>query len=215
MLTVLALAGAGSALLSGCAPGDSWAQPHPAPTLVGAVGAGFLPESSPSPEATVQPKAGSWDDVHPSAGLRVVLVTAGDDDPTRTLVSAIESWATAEKVELRTVSAGDDHIGGIVQALEMRPDLVVSAGNDLVDALAVVTPSHLEQDFLIVGAEIAEPTQNVTAVDWTGASFRGVGLGAASEYDAATFTPERSERALRAGVASVLHGQTGVVLWVD
>ena len=178
----LATAAIAVALLAACG-GDSWAEPHAAPSAVGTLGEGFEPSSAPSPEATISPAAGSWDDVHPSAGYRVVLLTAGDDKPTRTLVNAIREWADDESVDLRTVEADDDLIDGIVTAMAMKPDLIVSAGNDLIDALATVTPSHLDQNFLVVGAEIAEPTHNVTAVDWTGASFRGEGLGASSTYD--------------------------------
>lgn len=203
-----------AALLSGCA-GDSWDQPHAAPTAVGELGAGFEPTSPPSPEATINPAAGSWDDVHPSAGFRVVLLTAGDDAPTRTLVEAVRTWADDEDVDLRTVDADDDHVAGIVEAMDLKPDLIVSAGNDLVDPLAVVTANHLDQQFLVVGAEVAEPTHNVTAVDWNGASFRGEGNGASSEYDETTFTAERCGQAIRAGAAAVLHGLTGIVVWID
>ena len=75
-----------------------------------------------------------------------------------------------------------------------------------------MTASHLDQQFLVIGAELAEPTANVTAADWTGASFRGEGLGMPSAYDPATFTPERAGRAVRAGVAAVLNGLTGIVI---
>ena len=203
-----------TALLSGCA-GDSWAEPNAAPTVVGSLGAGFEPSSPPSPEATISPREGSWDDVHPSAGYRVVLLTAGDDGPTRTLITAIHEWAGEESVDLRTVAAGDHLIDGIVEAIDMNPDLIVSAGNDLIDPLATVTASHLDQQFLILGAEVAEPTHNVTAVDWTGASFRGEGNGASSTYDPDSFTDERGAAAVRAGVAAVLHDLTGIVLWID
>ena len=83
-------------------------------------------------------------------------------------------------------------------AIDLAPDLIISAGNDLVDPLALVTANHLDQQFLVVGAELAEPTANVTAADWTGASFRGEGLGMSSTYDPATFTP-RARRARRPG----------------
>ncbi len=201
-------------LLSGCA-GDNWAEPHAAPTLVGDFGPGFVPSSDPSPEATINPVAGSWDDVHPSSGYRVVLLTAGDDKPTRALVKAITAWASDEDVDLRTVTADDHLVDGIVAAMKLKPDLIVSAGNDLVDPLATVTANHLDQQFLVVGAEVAEPTGNVTAVDWSGASFRGEGNGASSTYDADSFTAERCSAAVRAGVAAVLHGLTGIVLWID
>jgi hypothetical protein len=201
-------------LLAGCA-GSNWAQPHPAPTAVGVVAPVFVPSESPSPEATVHPAPGSWAGVHPSPGMRVVLLTAGHDKPTRTLVDAITSWADAERVELRTVRADDDLLAGIETAMKLKPDLVVSAGNDLIDALATVTASHLDQKFLVVGAEVAEPTANVTAVDWSGASFRGEGLGMSSNWDPGTFTAERCGRGIRAGIAAVLTGMTGVVLWLD
>ncbi|WP_030436336.1 hypothetical protein [Actinoplanes subtropicus] len=77
------------------------------------------------------------------------------------------------------------------------------------------TTGHLGQQFLVVGAEVAEPTANLTAADWSGASFRGEGLGASSTYDPGTFTAERCGAAIRAGVAAVLHNLTGIVLWLD
>ena len=86
------------------------------------------------------------------------------------------------------------------------------AGNELVDPLALVTANHLERQFLVVGAELAEPTVNVTAADWTGASFRGEGLGMPDAYNPASFTRERTGRAVRAGVAAVLNGITGIVI---
>ena len=81
--------------------------------------------------------------------------------------------------------------------------------------MALVTANHLEQQFLVVGAELAEPTQNVTAVDWRGASFRGEGLGMSSAYDPASFTAARCGAAVRAGVAAVLNDVTGIVVWLD
>ena len=214
MVASLATIAVATSLLTGCA-GDSWAEPHASPTPVGSLAAGFEPSSPPSPEATIAPEAGSWDDVHPSAGYRVVLVMAGDDPPTKTLVKAIRSWAKEESVDLRTVAADKDLIDGIVSAINLKPDLIISAGNDLIDPLTTVTANHLDQQFLVVGAEVAEPTDNVTAVDWTGASFRGEGLGASSTYDPATFTADRTAAAVRAGVAAVLNDLTGIVLWLD
>lgn len=203
-------------LLGGCTAND-WDAPHAAPTAIGEPGSGFLPADPPSPEATVEPRAGSWDGVSPSAGMRVLLLSAGDEAEVTTLTDAVRSWAAAESVDLRQmrVADGDDPVAVIVGALDQHPDLIVSAGNDLVDPLAAVTPSHLDQQFLVIGAELAEPTGNVTAVDWTGAAFRGEGLGTASHYDPASFTAERADRAVRAGATAVLTGSTGIVLWID
>jgi hypothetical protein len=212
-VTTLAVA---AALTAACSSGSDWSQPHARPTPVGTLGAGFS-DPSPAPEATVTPAPGSWKDVHPSEGYRVVLLTTGADAPTRALVAAVEEWAHAEDADLRTVVAQgpSDYVPAITRARELRPDLVVSAGNDLIDPLAVVSANHLDQQFLVVGAELAEPTQNVTAVDWSGASFRGEGLGSASTFDPASFTAERCAAAVRAGVAAVLHNLTGIVLWID
>lgn len=213
----LACAAASVVLVAGCGSSDDWSQPHAEPTAVGTLGAGFYPSASPAPEATITPEPDSWDDVHPSKGFRVVLLTSGDDAQTRTLVDAVDAWADAEPVSLKTVTAtsADHLVDSIDQAVRMRPDLIISAGNALVDPLAMVTPNHLEQQFLVVGSELAEPTENVTAADWTGASYRGEGLGMSSTYDAASFTPERAARAVRAGVAAVLNHRTGIVVWLD
>jgi len=202
-------------LVTGCGSGDDWSQPRPIPAPVGSLRPGFVdPSSAPTPEATITPEPGSWADVHPAKGYRVVLLTAGDDAPTQALVTAVREWAEAEDVDLRTVVA-TDHVSDITKAIDLKPDLIVSAGNELVDPLTVVTASHLAQPFLVVGAELAEPTHNVTAVDWSGASFRGEGLGMSSTWDPSTFTAERCAAAVRAGVAAVLTNLTGIVIWLD
>jgi hypothetical protein len=207
------------ALAAGCgsAPGDDWSRPRPAPTPAGSLGPGFVdPSSPPTPEGTITPHPGSWDGVHPSRDYRVVLLTAGDDAPTRALVAAVRGWADAEHLDLRTVTASgeSDLVPAITRAMDLHPDLIVSAGDTLVDPLTVVTASHLAQQFLVVGAELAEPTHNVTAADWSGASYRGEGLGASSTYDAASFTARRCDAAIRAGAAAVLTGLTGIVVWL-
>jgi hypothetical protein len=202
-------------LVSGCGAGDDWSVPHGKPTAVGTLGPGFTdPTAPPVPEGTVVPRPGSWDGVHPSKGYRVVLLTAGEDTATRTLAGAVTKWADQEHVSLKTAT-GTDPLARISSAIKLAPDLVICAGNELVDPLAVVTANHLNQQFLVVGAELAEPTENVTATDWTGASFRGEGLGMPSAYDPASFTRERAARAVRAGVAAVLNGITGIVIRLD
>ncbi|MEO3872761.1 hypothetical protein ABGB18_28435 [Nonomuraea sp. B12E4] len=216
---MLAAAVATAVLVAGgCGSGDDWSQPHGRPSAVGTLGPGFTdPTTPPSPEATITPSPGSWDEVRPSAGYRVVLLTAGQDPQTKVLVTAVTKWAEENQVSVRTVTATrpDQYVASISRAIEMAPDLVISAGNDLVDPLALVTANHLDQHFLVLGAELAEPTENVTAAGWAGASFRGEGLGMSSAYDPATFTPERAGRAVRAGVAAVLNGLTGLVIWLD
>ncbi|MFF4557649.1 hypothetical protein [Streptomyces sp. NPDC001422] len=147
----------------------------------------------------------------------MVLLTAGNERPTKTLATAVRDWAKKEHVDLRTVTATGsvDLLSAVDKAIGMQPDLVVSAGNMLIDPLAMATPSHLSQQFLVVGAELAEPTHNVTAVDWAGATFRGEGLKMASSYNPASFTMARCAASVRAGVAAVLSQRTGIVVWLD
>jgi hypothetical protein len=205
-------------LISGCSAGDDWSQPHAKPVALGALGPGFVdPDKPPAPEATILPRPGSWDAVHPPTGYRVVLLSAGQDAPTQTLVRAVTSWAEQEDVRLKTVTATDpdQFVPSISRAMALKADLIICAGNDLVDPLALVTPNHLDRHFLVIGAEVAEPTRNVTAADWPGAAFRGEGLGMPSDYDPATFTEERAGRAIRAGVAAVLNDLTGIVIQLD
>ena len=184
----------------------------------GALTSGFIdPTAPPAPEAMIRPRPGSWDAVRPPRGYRVVLLTAGHDPATTTVVKAVRQWARAEHVRLETVTVTEaTAVDGIVQAMDLRPDLVLCAGNALVDALALVTASHLEQQFLVVGAQLPEPTVNVTAAIWQGASSQGGEVpDTASSFDAATFTPEHAGAAIRAGVASVLSDLTGIVIWLD
>ena len=156
--------------------------------------------------------------VRPPRGYRVVLLTAGDDHPTTTLVAAVKQWASAEGVRIKTIAVTepDAFVDGIVEAMDLRPDLVICAGNALVDALALVTASHLDQQFLVVGAQLPEPTVNVTAAVWRGASSRGREIpNTASSFHPDAFTPEHAGAAIRAGIASVLSDYTGIVIWVD
>lgn len=227
LLTAVALAGAGAVLLAGCsgASDDTTGGTGPTATAAahasaGVLGAGFSdPDQPPAPEATIHPEPGSWSGVHAPAGYDVVLLSdAGDaaDAPTRTLLDAVESWAADEDVTVTPVSAkdADDRIAAVLRAVDAEPDLVITVGNHMVDPLAAVSPTALHQQFLVVGAEIAEPTSNVTAADWTGGGFRGEGLGPSSHYDPETFTADRAARGLRAGLAAVLHDLRGIVVWV-
>ncbi len=184
----------------------------------GSLGPGFVtPSALPAPEGTMTPSPGSWDDASPPSGFTVTLLATDESPQALVLHQAVTEWADEEGIALTTVPADDPgaYVSLIHDSMEAEPDLIVSAGDSLVDALALVTSGRLDQRFLVLGAELAEPTYNVTAADWAGASYRGEGLGTSSTYDPASFTPERAGRALRAGIAAVVTGYTGYVVWVD
>lgn len=209
-----------AALLLGACASDEEPGPaaEPAPTGASVTTApGFAPATPPPPAGTFTPSPGSWAGTEPAPGYRVALLTTDRDARTRVLSDAVRAWAGDTDVTLEEVAADDPaaYVESIQAAIDLDADLVVTTGDGLVDPMALVTASNLEQQFLVVGAELAEPTGNVTAADWDGASYRGEGLGQHAAFDPATFTPERADRALRAGVAAVLGGLNGTVVWVD
>ena len=185
---------------------------------IGTLGPGFFdPAAPPPPEGIIRPRPGSWDAVHPPRGYQVVLLTAGDDSATAMLMTEVNRWARVEGVMLKTVAVTqpDGFVDGIVEAMHLGPDLVICAGSALVDPLALVTASHLDQQFLVLGAQLPEPTVNVTAAVWRGASSRGSEVPDTASFAPDAFTPEQAGAAIRAGVASVLSDLTGIVIWLD
>jgi len=215
----LVAAAALAIIVAGCASSKDTLENQPERRRVGTLGSGFIDAAAPpAPESTIRPRPGSWDAVHPPRGYHVALLTSGNDPATTTLVTAVKQWAETEQVRLETVAVTepDGFVDGIVEAMDLTPDLVICAGNALVDALALVTASRLDQQFLVVGAQLPEPTVNVTAAIWRGASSRGSEvLDTASSFDANAFTPRRAAAAIRAGVANVLSDITGIVIWLD
>jgi hypothetical protein len=188
------------------------------PTTYGTVGPGYPDPSDPPPPAgTFSPSPGAWADVQPPESFRVTVVAAAKDPQAAVVVDAVRSWAADESVDLDVVMVErpGDNLADLSAAIRAEPDLIVSAGDTLIDAMALVTASAPERRFLILGGEIPEPTANVTAVDWLGAGFRGEGLGRPTTYDPASFTSERSGRAIRAGVAAVLTNWSGFVVWLS
>lgn len=183
----------------------------------GSLGPGFVtPTAPPPPGGTMTPSPGSWDTVSVPAGYTAALLSTDDTPAARRLTEAVKVWATAHDVTLRLVPAHDPdgYVAAIQEAIDLRPDLVVSAGDPLADPLALVTASWPDQKFLLLGAELAEPTFNVTAAVWPGTAARG-GATTGRAADASTFTVERAGRALDAGVAAVLRGYAGYVVEVD
>src|SRR5262245_17935939 len=215
----LVAAAALAIIVGGCASSKDTLENQPERRRVSTLGSGFIDAAAlPAPESTIRPRPGSWDAVHPPRGYRVVLLTAGDDTATATLVTAVKQWAEAEQVSLETVAVTEPRrfVDGIVEAMELTPNLVICAGNALVDALALVTASRLDQQFLVVGAQLPDPTVNVTAAIWRGASSRGSEvLDTSASFDPDSFTPRHASTAIRAGVASVLTDITGIVIWLD
>jgi len=218
LVAAVAAVGVAGLLLAGCTVAGDTPRASSTPADLSGVlplGDGFLgSDPSPSPEATVSPQRGSWDGVVPPEGYRVVLITAGDDAQVTTVGGAVRAWAKSAAVDLEVLHAAhDDEVEQQLDvAVDARPDLVIGAGDDVVDVFTLITPQHLAQRFLVIGVELPEPTENVSSVIWPGAAYRGSGVGTSGDIDPASFTPQRADEAVRAGVASVLHGLGGIVV---
>jgi hypothetical protein len=124
--------------------------------------------------------------------------------------------ASANGASLREFSAdedGADPVGAALdRALGARPDLIVGLGDGVVDVFSFESAQSLDQQFLVVGAQLPEPTDNVTAVVWDGSTSRGSAAGPDGELDDASITEDRGEDAFEAGLASIQDGMTGAVL---
>ncbi|TFD56126.1 BMP family ABC transporter substrate-binding protein [Cryobacterium frigoriphilum] len=204
------------ALVTGCTtPTDTSGSVGTSGSSLRPLGSGFLGGITlPTSEATLTPQPGSWHGVVPPADFSAVVIYTGDDNATRQIGVAVERWASEHDVELRVMEAADDdeverHLN---TAVELAPDLVLGAGSGVVDVFSLLTAQNLGQEFLMIGAQLPEPTENVTAAVWEGATFRGTGISAAADQTASAVTVDRAEDAVNAGVASVLHDLTGIVL---
>lgn len=173
----------------------------------------------------VSPGPETWTKVRPSSDYRVLLLAAGKDagtayDPqVQVLVDAVRRWAGDEdrvKLKVRYLSDPDAYIQELDDAAkDDHADLIVTAGNTLVDPVAVVSANYAgyePQQFLVLGAEVAEPTTNIAATDWAGSAYLGEGLDESQYYDPAAVTAPRAYAALRAGAAAVLSGYTSVIV---
>ena len=173
----------------------------------------------------VEPDPETWTDVRPSSDYRVLVLADGQDagtprDPqVAVLVGAVERWAREESRFDPTVgylSYPHTYIDDIDRAaMSGDADVIVTAGNALVDPVAVVSANYAGEDpqqFLVLGAEVAEPTHNIAASDWQGSAYLGEGVSESDYYDPAAVTAPRAYAALRAGTAAVLSGYTGIIV---
>jgi hypothetical protein len=193
------------ALTSGCSVSEE--DVVPAPTDAASE---IVPEPGRTIEATPPASLSGLD------GYRIAAITPDASAPSMALLSAAREVASASGADLREFPAdekGEDPVGAALdRALDARPDLIVGLGDGVVDVFSFESAQLLDQQFLVVGAQLAEPTGNVTAVVWDGATSRGSAAGSDGELADTSITEDRGEDALEAGLASIQDGVTGVVL---
>ncbi|MDQ0615404.1 hypothetical protein QF046_003045 [Microbacterium sp. W4I4] len=203
-------------MTAGCSSVDDWSTPRDSAPVSSSLPAAFLaPDAMPSPAATITPQPDSWAGAEVAAGYRVVLLEADHDPTSAALADGVRRWAHEQGASLKSVRAAspDEEVAAISEAMDLHADLIVSASPALVDALALVTASHLDEQFLLIGAQLPEPTENVTAAVWAGASTRGSEVANPADADVVdAYTASAAERAAAAGAAAVVHGLTGIVI---
>jgi len=204
-----------------------WSARHAAPHAQGALDTAFHAPNVKDyySSQVINPAPETWTKVRPSTHYRVLLLAAGKDANTAhdsqvaTLVGAVRRWAKDEsrvKLKIRYLFDPTTYIQGIDDAAKHdNADLIIVAGNSLVEPVAVVSANYAGDDpqqFLVLGAEVAEPTANIAATDWKGSAYLGEGLKESQFYEPAAVTAPRAYAALRAGAAAVLSGYTSVII---
>ncbi|WP_162785714.1 BMP family ABC transporter substrate-binding protein [Microbacterium sorbitolivorans] len=201
------------ALLAGCTAPDT-ADPAPA-TASPAQQTPTVDPYAPVPEPGRTIEADPPAEARDLAGWVVALVVSSDDAESRSLTDAAREAAEREGALVEEFVADGGAItveSAFDDALAVEPDVVIGLGERTSDVFSYLTAQWLDQQFLIVGAQLPEPTDNVTAVIWEGATSRGSGAPADGDLDAAGTTPARVAGAIAAGLGSVADGTTGVVL---
>lgn len=123
--------------------------------------------------ATVTAKPGDAQHVN-WAGKKVVTVSSGLDDPAsvKAVEKAIATRAHgAEITSLRAVQSNEQE-AVLDQAIGIKPDLIIGIGPNILGAIDLTSAQFLEQKFVVIGGQLAEPTDNVQAIVWPGADGR-------------------------------------------
>jgi hypothetical protein len=191
--------------------------PRPAPragafALIAVLGlalAGCVAEPDdalPAPGRTIEASASGVEDL---GDYRIAVLVADDSSASQTLLEATREFAAesgAELLEFPAATVGDDPVGDALEgATGADADLVVGLGEGVIDVFDFETGKVLDQEFLIIGGQLAEPTANVTAVIWPGATSR-------ETPDDDSVTVSRGVGALDTGIASIRDGVSGIVL---
>ena len=158
----------------------------------------------PVPGSTSTPAPGSWDAVEIPAGLSLVIVTSADDAETTAAIAAVESYASAHDASV-TVARGADLEQLLLDSAATAPNAVITLGPAGLDSIDRASASNLAVPFLLIGAQLPEPTDNVAAVIWPGADSR------ASDGGVAGSLGEHAASAVSVGIAAVVEGRTGTV----
>ncbi len=212
-LAALVLAGSLAVTLSACVGSDATVSPADV-ALSSSPSAAQGDGTSPAPGRTVEATPPA--DVDGLRGVRIAAVVPSDGGAaTRALREAVLGFAKENGMVVDEFVAADDRASldeAFDEAVATQPHVVVGLGAGAVDVFGYMSSQFLDQDFLLIGAQLAEPTSNVTAVVWQGATSRGSGAPADGDLDDATITAARATDATSVGLSTVMSGVPGIVL---
>ena len=176
-------------------------------------GIASTPPQVPAPGSTVAATSITTLDGIP-AGLTLTIIapdiTGDAAADTTSAVAELQGFAELHgaasiRILPADATAPTDSDALLQDALADQPDVIVVLGEAILTALDSATASNLNQQFVLLGAQLPEPTSNVTAVVWPGADTR-LADGISPEI-----APRTSE-ALEAGLTAVAAEKTGLVL---
>lgn len=193
---------------SGFSTAERTASPVPSSSAIESAGT-----SRPAPGRTVEAVVPA--DAGDLQGARIAVVVPDGGATSRVLQEALRGFAEVNGLVVEEFVATGDAASvdaAFAQALAAEPHIVVGLGAGAVDVFAYNSSQWLDQDFLLLGAQVAEPTSNVAAVIWDGATSRGSGAPADDELDDTAVTASRAAEAASVGLATVMSGESGIVL---
>lgn len=195
------------ALLTGCTMNDEAA---PVPT-----GPAYevVPEPGRTVPATPPSTLSGFDGAH------FAVVIPDDSAVSTSLLRAtreVAQDAGAQLTEFRAEGGSDGaREKALRAAIDAEPDVIIGLGEGSVDTFDTESAQWLDRQFLIVGAQLAEPTANVTAVVWSGATSRGSAASADDDTDGSVVPDQRGRRAVAAGLDSIADDSMGIVLFLE
>lgn len=131
-------------------------------------------------------------------------VVAQNGSQADAVVQALQTFARSHNSTVTIMGAQssiDDTESGIF-------NVIVGVGPEVAGEFDLASAARLDQDYLMLGTQLAEPTNNVTAVVWPGAQDRVV---FADQLPTFTNAARYAEQAVETGIAAVSIGATGFV----
>lgn len=147
----------------------------------------------------------------PLAGQRIEVVVAGYDSPDAqlTVANVLVEQAAGAQVDVRTASTPAEANRLLDTAVDSGPLAVVVIGPALIGSADLLSAQALDQRFVVLGGQMAEPTDNVQAVVWPGADGRAALAGETRTFDN---VGEYADAAVRVALSTdVLGSDVGLV----